>query len=146
LLKLPRQGATLSLLEAAWSPVVPTPPVVFGFARNAATFDVFYWLQVTNYGLLYVFDLAAPSGSDYIDVWDLCLLCQMASPIFPATVLATVGGGEAEKLFDSESPACWCASIRCHLPIVNANQRDVSAAKLCLAIAVLTPQFAVRYL
>jgi hypothetical protein len=27
----------------------------FGFAlKTAATFDVFYWLQVTNYGVLYV--------------------------------------------------------------------------------------------
>jgi hypothetical protein len=45
----------------------------FGFARNAATttFDVFYWLQVTNFdGLLN----SAPNGPDYIDIWGLCLL------------------------------------------------------------------------
>jgi hypothetical protein len=32
----------------------------FGFTlKTAATFDVFYWLQVTNYGFLYVlFDSA----------------------------------------------------------------------------------------
>src|SRR6266403_4232457 len=42
----------------------------FGFARNtAATFDVFYWLQVTNYGILYVLFDSAPSGSNYIDIW-----------------------------------------------------------------------------
>ena len=53
----------------------------FGFARNtAATFDVFYWLQVTNYGVLYVLFDSAPSGSNHIDVWDLCLHVQMASP------------------------------------------------------------------
>ena len=49
----------------------------FGFARNtAATFDVFYWLQVTNFDVL--FD-SAPSRSNYIDVWDLCIHAQMAS-------------------------------------------------------------------
>ena len=53
----------------------------FGFARNtAATFDVFYWLQVTNYGVLYVLFDSAPSGSNYIDVWDLFLHLQMACP------------------------------------------------------------------
>jgi hypothetical protein len=54
----------------------------FGFApKTAATFDVFYWLQVTNYGVLYVLFDSAPSGSNYIDVWDLSLHLQMASPI-----------------------------------------------------------------
>jgi len=53
-----------------------------GFALNtAATFDVFYWLQVTNYGVLYVLLDSAPSGSNYIDVWDLFLNAQTASPI-----------------------------------------------------------------
>jgi hypothetical protein len=43
----------------------------FGFARNTATtFDVFYWLQVTNVdGLLN----SAPNGPDYIDILGLCL-------------------------------------------------------------------------
>ena len=46
----------------------------FGFARNpAATFDVFYWLQITNYGVLYVLFDSTPSGSNYIDVYDLWL-------------------------------------------------------------------------
>ena len=54
----------------------------FGFAPNtAAAFDVFYWLQVTNYGVLYVLFNSAPSGSNYIDVWDLFLYAQTASPI-----------------------------------------------------------------
>ena len=63
----------------------------FGFALNtAATFDVFYRLQVTNYGVLYVLFDAPPSGSNPIDVWDLCLHVQMASPnYFVAAVLAT---------------------------------------------------------
>jgi hypothetical protein len=75
----------------------------FGFARNTATFDVFYWLQVTNYGVLYVLFDSPPSGSNHIDVWDLCLHVQMASPnYFVATVLATSPRREqAEKLFDS---------------------------------------------
>jgi hypothetical protein len=55
----------------------------FGFARNAATtFDVFYWFQVTNYGVFYVLFDSAPSGSNHIDVWDLCLHVQMASQLF----------------------------------------------------------------
>jgi hypothetical protein len=35
--------------------------VGFGFAlKTATTFDVFYWLQVTNYGVLYIpFSLGA---------------------------------------------------------------------------------------
>jgi hypothetical protein len=42
----------------------------FGFARNtAATLDVFYWLQVTNFGLL----KSAPNGVNYIDVRRLFL-------------------------------------------------------------------------
>jgi hypothetical protein len=58
--------------------VVPVVPVAarggFGLARNtAATFDVCYWLQVMNYGVLYVPFDSAQSGSSYIDVWDSCL-------------------------------------------------------------------------
>jgi len=46
----------------------------FGFARNTpATFDVFYRLQVTNYGFPYVLFDTAPGGSNHIDVWDLSL-------------------------------------------------------------------------
>jgi hypothetical protein len=63
------------------------------------TFDVFYWLQVTNYGVLYVFFDSPPGESNHIDVWDLCLHVQMASPnYFVAIVLATSPGREqAEK-------------------------------------------------
>jgi hypothetical protein len=44
----------------------------FGFARNTATtFDVLYWLQVTNFDVL--LNSAPPNGLDYIDVWGLCL-------------------------------------------------------------------------
>ena len=54
----------------------------FGFARNTpATFDVFYRLQVTNYGFLYVLFDSAPGGSNYIDVWDLSLHLQLASRV-----------------------------------------------------------------
>src|SRR5438876_8077615 len=50
----------------------------FGLAPNtAATFDVFYWLQVTNFDVL--FD-SAPSRSNYIDVWDLCIHAPNGSP------------------------------------------------------------------
>ena len=44
----------------------------FGFARNttaaATTFDVFCWLEVTNFDVP-LFD-PSPNGLDYIDVWD----------------------------------------------------------------------------
>jgi hypothetical protein len=55
----------------------------FGFALNtaAATFDVFYWLQVTNYGVLYVLFDSAPSGPDYIDIFGVRLHAQNAVPI-----------------------------------------------------------------
>ena len=54
----------------------------FGFAatRSPATFDIFYWLQVTNYGVLYVLFDSAPSGSNHIDARDLFLHLQMGSP------------------------------------------------------------------
>jgi hypothetical protein len=57
---------------AAWAARGAPPPVV-GFARNTASFDVFYWLQVTNYGVRYVLFDSPPSGSNHIDIWDLCL-------------------------------------------------------------------------
>ena len=53
----------------------------FGFARNTpATSDVFYRLQITNYGFLYVLFDSAPGGANYIDIWDLSLHLEMASP------------------------------------------------------------------
>ena len=74
-------GATLSLLVVACGARGALACSGFGFARNTdATFDVFYWLQVTNYGVLYVLFDSAPSGSNHIDVWDLSLDVQMASP------------------------------------------------------------------
>jgi hypothetical protein len=69
----------LSLLVAACAARGAPPPVV-GFARNTATFDVSYRLQVMNYGVLYVFFNSPPSGSNPIDVWDLRLHVQMAFP------------------------------------------------------------------
>jgi hypothetical protein len=70
--------------------VVPHACGGFGFTHNTSTFDVFYRLQVTNYGVLYALFDSPPSGSNSVDVWDLCLHVQMASPnYFVATVLAT---------------------------------------------------------
>jgi len=78
----------------------------FGFAlKTAATFDVFYWLQVTNYGLLYVLFDSAPSGSNYIDVWDLCLHAQTASPIISPQRLATSPG-------ESKPKSCLLACVK----------------------------------
>jgi hypothetical protein len=72
-------------------PVVLVPALGgFGPAGNSATtFDVFYWLQVTNYGVLYIPFDSAPSGSNYIDVWDGCLHTQIAAQLFRSNVLAT---------------------------------------------------------
>jgi hypothetical protein len=48
----------------------------FGFARNTATtFDVFYWLQITNFDVL--LNSAPPNGPDYIDILGLCLHAQL---------------------------------------------------------------------
>jgi hypothetical protein len=81
---------------------------VFGFAlKTAATFDVSYWLQVTNYGVLYVLFDSAPSGSNYIDVWDLCLHAQTASPIISSQRFSGESRREqAEKLFDCVRKSC----------------------------------------
>jgi hypothetical protein len=50
----------------------------FGFARKtAAPFDVFYWLQVTNFDVL--FDSASPKGANHFDVWDFGIHAKMAS-------------------------------------------------------------------
>ena len=74
-------GATLSLLVVACRARGALACGGFGFARNTtATFDVFYWFQVTNYGVLYVLFDSAPRGSNHIDVWDVFLHVQMASP------------------------------------------------------------------
>ena len=80
----------------------------FGFALNTApTFDVFYGLQVTNYGVPYVLFDSAPSGSNYIDVWDLCLHAQTASPIISLQRISGESRREqAEKLFDRVRKSC----------------------------------------
>jgi hypothetical protein len=81
---------------------------VFGFAlKTAATFDVSYWLQVTNYGVLYVLFDSAPSGSNYIDVWDLCLHAQTACRIISSQCFSDESRREqAEKLFDRVREGC----------------------------------------
>jgi hypothetical protein len=49
----------------------------FGFARKTASpFDVFYWLQVTYFDVL--FD-SAPKGANHFDVWDFGIHAKMAS-------------------------------------------------------------------
>jgi len=80
----------------------------FGFARNtSATFYVFYWLQVTNYGVLYVLFDSAPSGSNYIDVWNLCLHAETASTIIsPQRFPDEFRREQAKKLFDRVRKGC----------------------------------------
>jgi hypothetical protein len=75
--------------------------------KTAATFDVFYWLQVTNYGVLYVPFDSAPSRSNYTDVWDLCLHAQTASLIISSQRFSDESRREqAEKLFDRVRKSC----------------------------------------
>ena len=56
----------------------------FGFAatRSPATFDIFHWVQVANYGLFYILFDSAPSGSNHIDVWDVSLHLQIVSAYY----------------------------------------------------------------
>jgi len=49
--------------------------------NTAATFDVFYWLQITNFDA-FLFN-PAPSGLDYNDVSPLCVHAQNASGLSP---------------------------------------------------------------
>ncbi|PYJ48582.1 MAG: hypothetical protein DME87_12130 [Verrucomicrobia bacterium] len=64
----------------------------FGFpARNtAATFDVFYWLQVTNFDVLLN---SAPSGPDYIDIWDFWI--QNGNPLLNYPRSGLIGEADA---------------------------------------------------
>ena len=71
------------------APVVCAACGRFGFALNtAATFDVFYGVQVTNYGVLYVLFESTPNRLDYMDIWVLSLHVQTAFPIISPTFLA----------------------------------------------------------
>jgi hypothetical protein len=101
----------------------------FGPARNtAATFDAFYWLQVTNYGVLYVLFNSAPGGSNYIDVWDVCLHAQTPPIISWQMFLATPPGeSKPKKLFQQIAyhslnwPTCSCVFDHVTRFIVNGN-------------------------
>jgi len=69
----PRFATLLTLLVAACGACAACDG--FGFACNTTTtFDVFYWLQVTNFDVLLN---SAPNGPDYIDIWGLCLHAQL---------------------------------------------------------------------
>ena len=60
------------LLATCGARVVSAACGGFRFARNtAATFGIFYWLQVTNIDVS-LFE-PAPSGPDYIDIFGVCL-------------------------------------------------------------------------
>jgi hypothetical protein len=66
---------SLTLLVAAFGACAACDG--FGFAHNtAATFDIFYGLQVTNFDVLLN---SAPNRPDYIDIWRLCLHAQPVS-------------------------------------------------------------------
>jgi hypothetical protein len=55
----------------------------FGFAVNTATtFDVFYWLQVMNFDVL--FD-SAPNGANHFDVQDFGIHTKIASQLVKPT-------------------------------------------------------------
>ena len=97
---IPREadgGATLAACKSL-SFLVATRAAFGGFAlKTAATFDVSYWLQVTNYGVLYVLFDSAPSESNYIDVWDLCLHAQTASTIISSQPFSDESGESKPK-------------------------------------------------
>jgi hypothetical protein len=62
----------------------------FGFARTTATtFDVFYWLEVTNFNVLLN---SAPNGPDHIDIFRLCL-----HALSPLSCSSLVAGPERAK-------------------------------------------------
>jgi hypothetical protein len=68
------------------------------------TFDVFYRLQVTNYGVFYVLFDSPPSGSNPIDIWDLYLHAQMAFPrLFRSNGFSdeSPAGASRKSCFDS---------------------------------------------
>jgi hypothetical protein len=68
------------LVAACGARGAPPPVVGLDSPVTPPTFDVFYRLQVTNYGVFYVLFDSPPSGSNPIDIWDLCLHAQMAFP------------------------------------------------------------------
>jgi hypothetical protein len=113
----------------------------FGLALNtAATFDVFYWPQVTNYGVLYVLFDSAPSGSNDIDVWDLCLHAQTASPIISSQRFSDESRREqAEKLFDRVRKSCTRREWKCREcnPVQRSETQVVTRAAFILTPARL---------
>jgi hypothetical protein len=106
----------------------------FGLTLNAAaTFDVFYRLQVTNYGLFYILFDSAPGGSDCIDLREWCLHAQTAHQLFRATFLATNSCGcklkavcvhDRSKKGDHHS---FLAFLSDHMPLfrVSSNSKCV---------------------
>jgi len=83
----------------------------FGFTRNtAATFDVFYWLQVTSFDVPLLH--AAPNGADYIDIFALWIHCHLFVAAF---ALGWQRNPRSHKHFfrycSLKSPLCSCVSI-----------------------------------
>jgi hypothetical protein len=80
----------------------------FGFARNTATtFDVLYWLQVTNFDVL--LNSAPPNGLDYIDVWGLCLhvsFCFISRVSIMVCVIYRIGECALGALFEKLTVSC----------------------------------------
>jgi hypothetical protein len=59
----------------------------FRFVRNTATaFDVFRWLQVTNFDGLFH---SAPNGANHFDVWDFFIHAQNGLPIIELFYIAS---------------------------------------------------------
>ena len=80
----------------------------FGFVRNTATtFDVFYWLQVTNFEMSFL--NSAPSGPDYIDIWGLCLhvsFCFISRVSIMVCVIYRIGECALGALFEKLTVSC----------------------------------------
>ena len=59
----------------------------FRFVRNTATaFDVFGWLQVTNFDGLF---RSTPNGANHFDVWDFSIHTQNDRPIIELFYIAS---------------------------------------------------------
>ena len=79
----------------------------FRFVRNtAATFDVFYWLQITNFDA-FLFN-PAPSGLDYNDVWPLCVHAQNGLRPLPKRLKRNVDNGTRCSVHFIFELADWC--------------------------------------
>ena len=113
----------------------------FGFARNAAaTFDVFYWLQVTNFDVRLL--NSAPNGPDYIDIVGLCLHAQL----FRRKVRLNWSSCQALNSAREAMQSC-CQSVQLpHLPVASQkNNSDANGHEQKLNVSKLLSKMSLRW-